>query len=64
MSAYGVIEIVKESNLWEPLPPPTRGPAPTFNKAFSLNGNTIPEPSTILLLGAGLAGVALLRKRV
>jgi hypothetical protein len=45
-------------------PPPTGGPAPTFNAAFSLDGNTIPEPSTILLLGAGLAGVALLRKRV
>lgn len=30
-------------------------PAPTFNAAFSLQGNTIPEPSTLLLLGAGLA---------
>jgi len=34
-------------------PPPTGGPAPTFNAAFSLVGTT-PEPATILLVGAGL----------
>jgi PEP-CTERM motif len=44
-------------------PPPTEGSAPTFNAAFSLTGNTVPEPSTFLLLGAGLAGVRLLRRR-
>lgn len=30
-------------------------PAPTFNMAFSLSGNTIPEPQTWALLAAGLA---------
>jgi hypothetical protein len=35
-------------------------PAPTYNAAFSLNGT---EPSTFLLLGAGLAGGGLLRKK-
>jgi PEP-CTERM motif-containing protein len=29
-----------------------------FNAAFSLSGQTIPEPSTLLLLGIGLAGLA------
>jgi hypothetical protein len=31
-------------------------PAPTFNAAFSLSG-TVPEPSTLLLLGFGLVGL-------
>lgn len=36
-------------------------PAPTFNAAFSLEG-TVPEPSTLLLLGFALAGLAAWRK--
>ena len=35
----------------------------TFNAAFSLTGETIPEPSTLLLLGSGLAGVAIIARR-
>ncbi len=34
-------------------------PAPTFNAAFSLAGNAVPEPSTILLLVGGLTALAL-----
>jgi hypothetical protein len=36
-------------------------PAPAFNAAFSLTGNTVPEPSSLLLLGSGLAGLGGIR---
>jgi len=38
---------------------------PTFNAAFSLTGNTqdVPEPVTITLFGAGMAGLVALRRR-
>jgi len=35
-------------------PPPQGGPAPTFNAAFSLVGQVVPEPATILLIAIGL----------
>ena len=33
-------------------------PAPTFNAAFSISGQTVPEPSSVILLGAGLVVLA------
>jgi hypothetical protein len=37
--------------------------APTFNAAFSLDGAAVPEPSTWLLLGFGLAALGFSRRR-
>jgi PEP-CTERM motif len=39
-------------------PPAAGGAAPTFNAVFTLQGETVPEPSTLTLLGLG--GMALL----
>jgi hypothetical protein len=36
---------------------------PTFNAAFTLAGETIPEPSTLLLIGAALVGLVVFRGR-
>jgi hypothetical protein len=38
-------------------------PAPTYNMAFSLTGTAVPEPSSALLLGLGLAALAWRRVR-
>jgi hypothetical protein len=41
---------------------PTPATGPTFNAAFSLTG-TVPEPGTLLLIGAGTIALWWRRKR-
>lgn len=38
-------------------PPPPGGAAPTFNAAFSLDGEVVPEPGTLSLLACGVASL-------
>jgi hypothetical protein len=38
-------------------------PAPTFNATFSLTGQTIPEPSSLVMMGLGITGVVVAVRR-
>jgi hypothetical protein len=38
-------------------------PAPTFNMTFSLNGQTVPEPSSFILMGSALLAVAAIGRK-
>jgi hypothetical protein len=38
-------------------------PAPAFNSAFSLDGDALPEPTTLLLVGSGIALLGRSRRR-
>jgi hypothetical protein len=38
-------------------------PAPTFNASFSISGLIVPEPSSVMMIGAGLIAVSLLARR-
>ena len=38
-------------------------PAPQFNATFSLDGETVPEPGSMTLLGMGVLGLVIMRGR-
>jgi hypothetical protein len=38
-------------------------PAPTFNLAFSLQGQTVPEPASLALFTGAIGAFAMLRRR-
>jgi hypothetical protein len=50
------------SSIQEPIPAGGYNAKPG-DRAFSLSGNAVPEPITLTLFGAGLAGAAALRRR-